>query len=155
MTTAPELQQKTLVPFTAGRSCSQLPALKLDWNQYQQPLRQGCRSALSGSSLPISLTQPRLLHRAVWQTVLPPTTAFLPRGAGSWGAAPLISHSQGGGGGNTKGTHLYLPLSGWNGPSCENSSSSSEPGTIPKQIQQQVPWLPAGLSALLVSRSPS
>lgn len=148
------------MPFTAGRSSSQLPALKLDWNQNQQPLRQGCHPALWGRSLPVNLAQLGFVDCAVWQTVLLLTTTLLPQEAGSWGAAPLISHSREAGG-NTKERCCYLPLSGWDGPSCENCSSSSEHGTIPKQIQQKVPPSPAGLSVdpscqepLLASHSP-
>lgn len=83
-----------------------------------------------------------------------------PQGSRFVGAAPLLSHSWGMGGEMQK-SRLYLPLWGWAGSSCEKDSSVSEPGTIPEQIQQKVPPLPAGLSRdpscqepLLASRSP-
>lgn len=52
------VQGKPPVLFSAGRSCSRLPALKLDWKQHEQAPQHVCRSAVGEKkSLPLSLAQ--------------------------------------------------------------------------------------------------
>lgn len=69
---------------------------------------------------------------SVWHTALPLLPpSFLPPGEAA-ACGQLRAPRPAGDGGKNKGMSLYLPLSGWNGPSCENGSSL-KPGTIPKK----------------------
>lgn len=111
------------MPFSGGRSCFRLPAPKLGWKHYQQALQRVCRSAVTGNRCP-SVWHRGALCAELSGTQRCPCCHPPPRGSRCLRAAPLTSLSRGWGK-NAKGTRLYLPFSGWKGPSCENGSSPS------------------------------
>jgi len=124
-----------------GWESSRLPAPKLDWDQYQQALRQGCHSALLGRSLPVGLAAGACaLCRLQERWPRPPRSS---PGEPVLGGSPTDRVAREQGPRYERETFLLTCLRlGWS--LLWEVQLSGESSTIPKQIRQKVAPLPAG-----------